>query len=382
MNGHGTNFDGLDEATLLAFVEGGLGAAEEATLRRTLPAEVLASLQAMRGDRGAVARLPEPPVPAGLAEAAMARAQREALHSLRLTGEQEVQIPVSRVAPVRRSWLTPARGAMAAAALLGVVGGLSLIANWPGGGKNKGGGGAGGGTGVDVAQGPIETPGPVAPPVPAPENVAAATPGDETPADGVRVASADPVVVPMAPLAVRVDESARVLALAKSGRLVLRVTPKAPGKCEQQLASLEARSANSQLWRAKADAPADIRLALARPAPAEKTRVEGAPDEPALGGVDGFQPMIIRPVELPSIAPPRVQDLVAMLRVAPTADALNAVRAVLSEQLGAVEFAEMAAPLSSAEDAADQATIESLLWWSGSPTQWARWASVPVVVER
>lgn len=385
MNGHGTNFDGLDEATLLAFVEGELGAAGEATLRRTLPAEVLASLEAMRGDRTAVARLPEPAAPAGLAEAAMARAQREALHGLRLTGEQEVEIPVSRVVPVRRSWLTPARGAMAAAAVLGVVGGLTLIANWPGGSKSKDRGGPGGGTGVDVAQGPNETPGPAAPPVPAPEHVAVGDPndsGDATPGEPVRVASADPVVVPLAPVAVRADESARVLALARSGRLVLRVTPRAPGRCEQQLASLEARSATSQLWRARAEAPADIRTALATPAPAEAPRIHAGPEDPAIAGVEGPRPMIIRPVELPSIAPPRVQDLVAMLRVAPTADALNAVRAVLTEQLGAVEFAEMPAPIASADDAAEQATIESMLWWSGSPTQWARWASVPIVVER
>ena len=50
MNGHGTNFDGLDEATLLAFVEGELGQAEEAGLRRTLAGRpgALASLEAMR----------------------------------------------------------------------------------------------------------------------------------------------------------------------------------------------------------------------------------------------------------------------------------------------------------------------------------------------
>lgn len=381
MNGHGTNFDGLDEATLLAFVEGELAAAQEATLRRTLPGEVLASLEAMRRDRAAVARLPEPAAPAGLAEAAMARAQREALHDLRLTGEQEMVIPVSRVAPVRRSWLTPARAAMAAAALLGVVGGLTLIANWPS-GKPRGAGRPGGLPGTDIALGPNQTPDPIAIADLPPENPTVGTPGDETLGEPVRTASADPVVVPLAPVAARTDEPARVLGLARSGRLVLRVTPRAPGRCEQQLASLEARSATSQLWRARAEAPADIRVALATPAPTEKTPVEPNPDGPHMAGLDGAGPMIIKPVTLPSIAPPRVQDLVAMLRIAPTADALGAVRAVLTEQLGVVEFAEMPAPLVSADEAADQATLESVLWWSGSPTQWARWASIPVVIER
>jgi hypothetical protein len=27
-------------------------------------------------------------------------------------------------------------------------------------------------------------------------------------------------------------------------------------------------------------------------------------------------------------------------------------------------------------------TIESTLWWSGPPTRWANWASVPVIIER
>ena len=101
----------------------------------------------------------------------------------------------------------------------------------------------------------------------------------------------------------------------------------------------------------------------------------------AIAGVDGsLSPMIIKPREIPAICPPpRVKDLVATLRIAPTLDAINAVRSILSEQLGSVVFAELAEAAPVEEE---PASIESMLWWSGSPAQWARWAVVPVVIER
>ena len=370
------NFDGLDEATLLAFVESSLGREAEASLRQSVTPATLAALEAMRRDRAGVAGLAEvAPVmmPSGMVEAAMARAHREALHGLRVTEAEEAAIPVSRVVPVRSRWLTPGRAALAAAAVLGVAGGLTLMAVWPSGGAPK--------PKIAWNPGPVDA-------VPAPTHepavdVVAEGPGVSGGVDEPReaVASAEPVVVPLARPGARVDESARALALARGGRLVFKVTARTPGRASQQLAALEARSATSQTWRARAEAPGAVVAALSKPASEPKAPgVPGVSEPGRVASVDGWSPLIVRPRAEVSIAPPPgAQDLVAVVRVAPTAEAIEAVRAVLSEQVGSVAVAELAEPVAAEEEGP---TIESVLWWAGSPAQWAPWASIPVIIER
>jgi hypothetical protein len=47
--------------------------------------------------------------------------------------------------------------------------------------------------------------------------------------------------------------------------------------------------------------------------------------------------------------------------------------------VGSVAVAELAEPVAAEEEGP---TIESVLWWAGSPAQWAPWASIPVIIER
>ena len=137
MNSGGTQPGGIDEATLLAFVEGGLPVEQASALRDALAVgtpdqqRLLRRLDAMKRDRAGVASLAACPMPSGMVEAAMRRAQQEALAGLRLAGERAAEIPVSRVVPRRRSRWTSARRLMAAAAMVGVVGGVGLVKLWP-----------------------------------------------------------------------------------------------------------------------------------------------------------------------------------------------------------------------------------------------------------
>lgn len=365
-------FEGLDEATLLAFVEGTISSEQSAAFLHALQgrphhAQTLRTLEKMRRDREAVMRLPEVMAPAGLVEAAIARAQREALLSLRSAGEQSDEIPVSRVIPIRRSWWSGTRAAIAAAAVLGIASGAVIIGFWP----------ATKPAGPLVAQGPgpsaISTP--EAPrPRPTPI-VLEQDPAPETPAPLLAIAN-EAAMVPLAPRQ-SIENLGEAVELAKAGRLVIRVTARNPARCEQQIASIATRSESSRLWRASAQAPVEIRTALAS---RSSTPSAIRPFEPAMA--DGQRRpgwLILRPSQLELFTAPREEDLISMVRLSPTEDAIRALRTTLGEQVGAVTLSELAEP---APEVREDRTVDSALWWSGSPTQWARWSSVPVIIER
>jgi hypothetical protein len=390
MNGRTEQFDPNDEASLLAMVEGLLPVDRARVVREMLangtPEQkaLLRKLDLMKRDRAGVASLEAPMAPLGLVEAAMRRAQQEALAGLRLAGDQAVEIPVSRVVPNRKSWWNGTRRMVAMAAMVGLVGGVGLIALWPASktnstlqanrdstDKSDSKSNENGGTPVRIAI--------------ADESATDTTPVTD-PVDAGSTAEA-----PRAPLAIMsappADRAERMLELAKAGRLVLRVTPRSPRQCEQQLASLAARPQGSRVWDVSATPPSEVVTALAALTPnPEATSESQRPAEivPAFASTSERRfPMIIRPpAPLAIVLPPKAEDLVGLARVAPTLDGIEAIRRALTETLGVVTVAELAEPLAGMDAMETTRTIESTLWWSGPPTRWANWASVPVIIER
>lgn len=390
MNGSTDHFDVNDEASQLAMVEGLLSVDRTRQMRETLAngtsdqRALLLRLDGMRRDRAGLASLVTPPMSIGMVEAAMKRAQQEALVGLRLVGERSVEIPISRVVPTRVSWWAGGRGLVAAAAVVGLVGGAGLLSLWP---KAVATGpriadGPSSGTQIAIADPANGLGGDVAP-VDEPND-----PGvDAGPGEGSTNEAAPSLLVPQAPVAVVTpDRGERLLELAKAGRLVIRVTPRSPRQCEQQLASLAARPRGSRAWDVSTTPPAGVVMSLA----ALTRKSAESPDRhaedvvPVYASASGQPlPMIVRPPAPLAIAlPPKAEDLVGLIRVAPTLDGMEAVRRTLTESLGVVTVAELPEPLTGTDGAGATRTIESTLWWSGPPARWATWASVPVIIER
>jgi hypothetical protein len=390
-------FDGLDEHTLLGLVERTLDARAEAAAMDRLSPAARAQIVAMRRDRAQIAALPEVAAPAGMVERAVAAAQREALNGLRLAGEQESEIPVSRVVPIRRAWWKGRGAALAAAASLGIVGGvvlLSLPSRTPKTGPTDNGA---------IAAGPNAVPEPL--PLLNPDRglgatagIAAATPSDEAGAiEPTSLAQADgalgsgsgatPVMVPMAPASARVNDADLALALAREGRLVIRVTPRMPSGVERRMETLTARSSRSGLWRAEETVPMEVSSALASTSSPEP---EGArpeprprPDQPMIIASAGMREpggLLIKPkAELTIALPPEPGDLVTLARAAPTAEALESLTRTLGDQIGSVTYESLPERIA-VED--QDVTIDSTLWWTGTPRRWTKWTAIPLIIER
>ena len=393
---------GFDEATLLALVEGVLPIERASVVRETLARgtpeqqRLLGRLDAMKRDRAGIASLAACSVPVGMVEAAMRRAQQDALAGLRIAGEQASEIPVSRVVPVRRSMWTNARRLTAAAAVLGVVGGVGLVAFWPSkapsgtevAGNTTNNTSVPSGTNTGTQPSGLTVADPVATTV---ETTDGSTDGGpDAPMHLATAAPIGPAAVPMAN-SQPADRAARVLELAKAGRLVLKVTARTPRQCEQRLASLAARPQGSRVWDVSANAPGEVVASLAALSPASSASPDAnVPNhephrEPALAGTNAQPtPMIVKlPEPLPMVIPPGAQDLVGLVRVVPTLDGIESVQRALSDAVGSVTVAELPEAMAGMGVTASQAiTLESAIWWSGPPTRWATWASVPVIIER
>jgi hypothetical protein len=390
-------FDGLDEHTLLGLVEGTLDARAEASATAGLSPSACARIALMRRDRTRLAALPEVAAPTGIVEQAVAAAHREALNGLRLVGEQESEIPVSRVVPIRRAWWKGRGVALATAASLGIVGGVVLLSlpSWtPKSGPTD--------TGV-IAAGPDTVPEPRSLVNPdrgldATTGIAAATPSDEV--EGIELASvvqahaalgsgsgATPLMVPMAPASARVNDSDLALALAREGRLVIRVTPRMPTGVDRRMETLTARSSRSGLWRAEETVPTEVSAALAsasRPEPDAATpEPRPRPDQPMIVASAGMQVpggLLIKPkAELTIALPPEPGDLVTLARAAPTAEALESLTRTLGDQIGSVTYESLPERIATEDH---DATIDSTLWWTGTPRRWTKWTAIPLIIER
>jgi hypothetical protein len=168
---------------------------------------------------------------------------------------------------------------------------------------------------------------------------------------------------------------------------VLKVTARTPRQSEQQLALLAARPQGSRVWDVSASAPGEVVASLAAlsPTASESPDPSLRDHSPALAGTTPqLTPMILRPsAPLPMVLPPGVQDLVGLVRVVPTLDGIESVRRALTDAVGSVTVAELPEGLPGMGVTASQSiTLESAIWWSGPPTRWATWASVPVIIER
>jgi hypothetical protein len=386
---HGGSFHGLDEATLLGLIEGTLDAQAEAAALAGLSGAQRARVVAMRRDRARVAALPEPSVPSGMVERAMAASQREALNGLRLVGERESEIPVSRVVPVRRVWWKSRGAGLAAAASLGLVAGvvvLSMPSKPPT-------------TGVDVAVGTPDTTTIETAPIANPISTFATTPKpdgggigdaatDETnetnPVVTTLLANAEPVRVPMAPASARGGEADRALALAREGRLVIRVTPKSQAGLDRRVEAFASRSERQSLWRASTELPQTVATALASAPPTPDATPESARPAPdliiAAGHAEAPGGLLFKPrADLAVTLPPAPGDVVTLARVTPTAEGLASLSRTLADQVGAITYEALPVRL---DTPTAEATIDSALWWTGTPRRWAAWAAVPVIIER
>lgn len=375
--------EGLDEAALLALAESAPAPGD----LDSLPPHLAELVAGMRADRAVLASLPEVSAPSDLVDRALARAQRDALQNLRLVGEQTEGLAVSVVVPRRPTfWTAPRRMAAAAAAmLLAAVGGVYVgVRVMSGGSPNNSTIAAGG----DPTQ-PRPDMGPLAidqapisndhtesteDPSPSPANpLILASEG----ASGTRVAGG--VVIPMLPSEARSSEYDRALALAREGRLVVRVVSRENGKVSDRLAALADRREPSRVWTIAASAPPEFAAALTNPQPSP----DRPEPRPAFAGEEWKIPMQgldESAREMLRWRKPERLEQVSLASVAPSAEALRALEETLADRLGQVEFAEADRPIL-ASSPTRALTPESLLWWTQPPAQWSAWIAVPVVIE-
>ncbi|MEK6702133.1 MAG: hypothetical protein AABZ53_07710 [Planctomycetota bacterium] len=376
---------GLDESTLLALIEGDLRPSLENEVRSKLAAspELTATIDRMIADRRTLSLLPAVPVPSGLVEAAIAQAQRETMTSLKLVEAEPSPIAISTSFRTHQGWWTRSK---VAAALLLAVGSLVVYTT------TRGSKPSGNPLPVDLAPLTNNTVSPNRPSTPQPlladnlpgvDPTPPAVPSDDIPDTRLAVAPATgPVVVfPMLPAQTSEDRLQRALALAREGRLVVRVIARTPAAAQSEVAALSSRRESGRIWTLNREAPAEIIAAVARPAAQPSPRPQ-EPVQPLLADSQWQVPMRqmfrVDP-SLPTYETPQQREKVCLASVSPSIGALQSLQTVLTERLGAVEFAELASSAQSAQ--APAVTAESLLWWTQSPALWSAWIDVPVVVE-
>lgn len=382
------NFDqlpqGLDQATLLALVEGALTPAQVTEARRnlSLSPELAASIDGMIADRRALASLPPVPVPEGLVEAAMARSRTEAMTSLKFVEAQPGPIAISTILNSRQGWWNRTK---VAAALLVATGSVFVYFSTRGGKGQPQPTDPRMITKREPSHGSISGPElPITLSNPTIETPDLHVPADEVPdAPLTLAASSGPAVVfPMLPADAGEARLQRALDLAREGRLVIRVIARTPASIQSEVAAISTRRESGRIWTLSREAPAEIALAVARP-PA----LAPHPEEPAAAPAFANEQWQVPMKRVPAIdvttrgieVPPQREDI-SLASISPSISALQSLQTVLTERLGAVEFAELGSPAQSAQPAA--VTAESVLWWTQPPAQWSAWIDVPVVIER
>ncbi|MEZ6233939.1 MAG: hypothetical protein R3B68_07095 [Phycisphaerales bacterium] len=420
-----------DEA-MLAFVEGELGAGEEAALRRALARspQVMLRLEAMRRERSVLrgVLLREPYIPASVQRRMERGVERgvERVSGIKAgtpagagdadgsggwssAGEHDpllVQtIPIDRALP-RRSWNSGGLGVglAAAAAIALVVGGVLATI----------------GVGTPSASGPSTpsiarsrgagdpnaTPGPLVMAVPDRAERSAGVPAagpdiaDDRPGEVLAMESGsalhtDPILdVPESLPSTRVlpGRVARteVMALAEQRRLALRVTAPEP---RTVIAAMEAAAADSDrpAWHVRADAPATLAGSMGLTLAPWDERAATSPSTPFATGPDAPSG---EPTRIAS-APPTDPDA-WLLR--PTEDALAVYLAEVDLTEAGLRTLErdlnraaggqsgFAALETSLDGVIGGPTLlvpaRDVIWWYDSPREWSKRALVPIVIER
>ncbi|MGH7131643.1 MAG: hypothetical protein ACREJO_06835 [Phycisphaerales bacterium] len=398
----------IDETELLAFIEREPLAVDRAdAVRGAIAADagLRELVDGMRADRSALAGIDDVHAPSNLLELVEARLEREALVGLSRVGAP-AKLPVSQVIPERESVIgqiitRPWARQLAMAAGLLIVAGVGFMvvkANWP---THKA---------REFARGDNRAePGTL---VEKPEGLAAKTASGANPKNDADLAvgptrsaatgsttvepttvqgpaaiadasSKDAAKTEVQPPAMTLD---RAIALAKEGRLVVRLRATDGNVAQERLDSL-AKRAGSWLKHGPAtpgegieiaDA-VQIAVAASRPAPAN---IPVRPTEDAMAGTpsaSNSRPSLPTPAN--AVPPPSVNlaGQVYCLTLTPDDDNL---RSLLQRLNGGdkdllAQLQEVALPVA----VGAPMTPDAMLWWNRAPVQWDRRLVVPVVVE-
>lgn len=202
-----------------------------------------------------------------------------------------------------------------------------------------------------------------------------------TPADAQALTLAASTASEAAPLPI---DAVRAAALAREGRLLLRVGP-------ARTDAVERLAAKDRSWRITRSVPPPMQEAVARAA-SVRSRLSPTVMADARGGetaraqrqaraVEGLAPLIGPGAAHSFMAAPSASLVPAayICETDPSAAALDAVKAALESRLKAeVAFEELseALPPPAPETAAD------VLWWTRAPAKWPAKSAVPVLVDR
>lgn len=399
MSGERTNRP-IDEAELLGWIENDLPSEEHRRVSLALSRhpELRDRVEQMRGDRHAFRLLPDEPAPPGLLEGVADLLERELLVSFDAGPADDLRL-VGGSEEASRGWLSPLVGEKAgrrlglAAAVLLMVGGLGYLGIVM---VRQAGGPAlptesSGVTGRGIAyQDPHRTGAPAG--TAADARVADASsiaspssPGATRLASGETLGPPEPTPELLAMESAEPGQAAaavfeeidadRALALAREGRLIIRVRTTMP---EQTLAWLD-RVARTGEGVRRDEAQSARLAAVIEPTPIERYPGRELPpmiyangDEDVPGsGIDR------EALGMGPLGPPRIAEIV-LSELELDARALERARLALSRRPGqSAVFGESPEPVG-------ERVIDSprgVLWWMGGAEEWLPRTRVPIVVE-
>lgn len=380
-----TGPSGVDDAVLLAWVEGTATAAEAEAVRLGMIADPALALllEGMKSDRARLELLGDLAPPPGLVEGAMARF--DAMSTIdsgvlaEISGSGVHEIRVSREVPSHRRYWKRDRVLLAIAAVVAVVSGVTWWGLQPSSvSKIKG-------------TGPIATESGVVP-LPNSPNIAldpvrtlGAQPANELvepTAVEIRMATLDKSPeLPLIIAPILTDPTDRWIRAAREGRLAIVVTARRAETVESSMASLVSASGGSRPWKLSDRVPDAVKIALAKPPPPRPAAKEPAPLLVASADHAERRLPIVQSPQPTTTQPSAPSAIVCVGSFTPTASGIDSLRSALLEQVGTVSFVELDAPLVSQTEPA-ATTPDSVIWWTLPATRWVPWVDVPVIVER
>jgi hypothetical protein len=366
----------LDESAMLAWIEGRLSKIEETDLARRARPGTVERVQQMQANRRALQSVREERAPAELMDRVLAALERDALVGLSNGQDLYEHPPISIATATTKekkgpSWAQRHAPALALAAGIALL--LAGAAYWSSllfkSGKT-----------VQVAGGTDTTPAPAHADENASRLAINQSPADTQtppaladtdlnaghPAETANIEPATPALTP-----------GRMLALARQGRLVMRVKAHDLTK----LADVEAPAKYDRPWKLSKDVPSAVVAAIVPKA------------APIVGPMPESQPVIagskvITPLLGPGAAMNWALDAAAdpasrvratyLLDLPNTEQNLDHIKLVFKDRLKADVSFEA---LDEAVQAPQTQDPETLLWWTLPPAQWVERVTVPVVVE-
>lgn len=387
------------EETMLAWIEGELSASEVAQLERDYPKAAF-QVRLMRGDAGALRACAGEAAPSDLASRTIEALQREAMLRL-VAAEAETPVAPVRMASPRETVLARVGGwRLALAAMLTLAVGAGVYVATTGGSPttpNRG-----------TTFGPLATtpvPGGDASKIAIASPAASADSADSTMrSSGTEAPSAE---IPSDTIAMNRKESAgeatggtgnvadagvmesslaatdRLLALAREGRLVMRVEG-----ASRPLSIVEATAARdtSRTWRLSKDVPDSVLASLAPVVTSAGSHDSGEPSAVIVAAEhmpDQSLPIgpgaMKAPLRSITAGTPAPKATAYYAELSADGDTLDRVRTMFAAALrGEVEFEVLDTPVSIESPAG----VDDVLWWTQSPANWSPRVTVPIVVTR